>query len=129
LDAGAAVSPERLAEIRDRQNHGGVWSPREVQMKADIADLLAYVDALTAKPEKVAPARIARWGPLRYRRGGMALRGNGRILGHYEPVGLTGQSWHASPGWGYPRFVVYVEAEARHYVEAEAAKRGWTVAP
>ena len=48
------LTPAHLASIRDRQNHGGVWSPREAQMKADIADLLAYVDALTAKPGKVA---------------------------------------------------------------------------
>ena len=93
----------------------------------DLAALLAEVDRLTAKPAgRVAGRvpRVATWGPMRYRSGGMALRGNGRILGSYDDRGVT---FRAAPGWGCPSAHFATEPEARAFIEAEAVRRGWEV--
>ena len=120
------MTPAHLASIRDRQNHGGAWSPREAQMKADIAELLAEVERLSVKPGKVA-----RWGKgARYGSwaGCTVLRVNGRVVAAYSGTGITEPEVSVQFAGGLTTWPFATEPEARAHIEAEAVRRGWTVA-
>ena len=138
---GAGVTPKRIAEIRailsDYEKyhehfcyHTREWvgccaadcaetpDPPESRERTAIADLLAEVERLTAKP-----AKVARWSPVS-RSGVHALRDySGLVVARYEP-------WPSSidsPRWWAGGRVYASAAQARDAVEAAVTRDGWKV--
>lgn len=108
------MKPEELAEIEARLNHGGDdWTPREIEMKGDIARLLAEVRRFTPAP------KVAKWeaGVDDYE-GCTVLRdpASGAVLGWYVEGGVGGCVW-LSP----------VVAHPRQRITTYATKNGWEV--
>ena len=140
---GAGVTPERIAEIRailsDYEKYHEhfcyptrEWvgccaadcaetpDPPESRERTAIADLLAEVERLTAKP-----AKVARWSRMT-RAGLHALRDHsGLVIAMYEP-------WPSSidsPRWCFDGRVYTSAVGARNAVETKVRELGWTVKP
>lgn len=110
------MTPEELAEIEARLNHGGDdWTPREIEMKADIAALLSEVRRLTPAP------RIAVWeaGVDDYE-GCTVLRdpATGAVLGWCNQFGLGECMWDNR---------VTLFPGAKRKIADLAVKNGWKV--
>ena len=89
----------------------------------DIAALLAEVERLSAKPE-----RVARWEsePFRYPGYILLLGASNRRLAQIGRPWPARETWHAY--WRPNGRDFATEPEARRWIEAEAARKGWTVA-
>lgn len=119
------MTPAELAAIRERLTHGGVWSQREVQMKADIAHLVAEFDRLTAElATRSHPRRATTWKPSKY--GGEKLYSDrGASLAEWYPKG-SGVMFSMN-GAAKDREIVYARtvAQAKHLIRERLAARGW----
>ena len=119
------MTPAELDAIEARLNHGGDnWTPREIEMKGDIAALLAEVRRLTPTPKPPPEPKVATWTTVEGRPNMRVLVCGGREVAHYDHGGFglwfVNVYGHGIASWA-------TEDAARADVLAWAKSKGWEV--